>query len=231
MELAGARIVIAGATGAVGGALARELAARDAQLALLGRDAPRLEQRAEDLGGVPTAGIDATDLAGCAAAVDAVAAGLGGLDALVVAVGVPAFGDVPDDVAAQLFVTNAQAPIALLRAAARHIEHGGALAAVTAIVAEHPTAGMAAYSASKAALSAWLTATRRERRKQRTTVLDARLPHLDGSDFAAAALHGVPPALRGGLPVGEAAVAIADALAGDRKELSYDLKARTLVAA
>lgn len=225
MEFDGARVVIAGATGSVGSAVAARLRERGAAVGAVVRDPGRL-----DAGG-PAAPFDARDLASCAAAVDAVAAGLGGLDLAFVAIGAPAFGDVPDAVAADLMTVNAVAPIALLRAATRHLPAGGGgtLAAVTAIVAEHPTAGMAAYSASKAALSAYLTALRREVRKRRITVLDARLPHLE-TDFATRTLHGEPPALPAGMALDDAADALVDALAADRRELAYDLEARSLTA-
>jgi short-subunit dehydrogenase len=59
---------------------------------------------------------------------------------------------------------------------------------------------MAAYSASKAATSAYLTAVRREARRERISVLDVRPPHLE-TGLADRALAGDPPRLpRGGDP-------------------------------
>ena len=53
---------------------------------------------------------------------------------------------------------------------------------------------MGSYSASKAALSAYLAAVRREVRKRRITVLDVRPPHLTRRS-PRTALAGEPPKL------------------------------------
>ena len=230
-DLTGRSIVVAGATGAVGGALARELTARGAVVGVLGRNRGRLDAIADELGGVPSAVFDAHDVASCHGAVDALAAALGGLDGLLVATGAVAFGsarETPDHIVHELLTVNALGPIALLRAAAAHLEDGGRLAVVSAMVADYPTAGMAAYSASKAALSAYLTALRRELRRARVTVLDARLPHLD-TGFETRALAGTPPKLPDGRSVVEVAELLVDAFAAGRTDVAWDLKARELV--
>ena len=230
VELEEARIIVAGATGALGEAIARELHARGAQVALAGRDGARLEQLGAELG-APTARFDLFSPSGIAPALAAATAALEGLDALVVATGVVAFGaepELPGDVLRDLFVVNATGPIRLIREALPHLDDGGAIVALTAVVAEHPTAGMAAYSASKAALSAYLTALRRERRRSGLTVLDVRPSHLD-TGFETRALAGSAPDLP---PAGDhLAVAreIVDALRDGRRELAYDLRERALV--
>ena len=169
MELEDARVLIAGATGELGSALARRLTEENCKLGLLGRDPERLEALADELGAV-SARFDAGDRRGIPPAVDAVAAGLGGLDSAVVASGVAAFGradELEHDELEQTFAVNALAPIALLSAALRHLPEDGAVVGVTAIVADHPTAGIASYSAAKAAFSAYLAVLRRERRRHR----------------------------------------------------------------
>ncbi len=181
MQLEGSRIMVAGATGVLGASLARELLARGAHVALAGRDAELLTELGADLH-APTARFDFFSPATVAASVAASAAALGGLDALVVATGAVAFGAEPaiaDDVLRDLFVVNATGPMRLIREALGHLEDDGTVVVLTAVVAEHPTAGMAAYSASKSALSAYLTAVRRERRRSGLTVLDVRPSHLD----------------------------------------------------
>src|SRR5918997_7222452 len=79
MELKDARLLIAGATGEPWSALARRLTEENCELGLLGRDPERLEALADELGAV-SARFDAGDRRGIPPAVDAVAAGLGGLD-------------------------------------------------------------------------------------------------------------------------------------------------------
>ncbi len=232
MSLAGRRILVAGATGELGRTLCAALQAEGAQIGALGRDRGRLDELAGAVDVAASGVFDARDPAGCGPAVDAVVAGLGGLDACIVAVGVPAFGDageLPADVVELLFLVNAVAPIALLNAADGHLERGGALAAVTGVVAAQPTAGMAAYSAAKAALRAYLTALRRERRRRGVSVLEACLPHLDTA-FADRALAGAAPALPAGLAVEDAADAILSALVDGRRELSWDSDQRALQA-
>lgn len=70
----------------------------------------------------------------------------------------------------------------------------GTVAAITGVVAEHPQPFMADYSASKAALAAWLRAVRREQRARHVRVLEVSLPHQD-TGFAGRAARGTPPAL------------------------------------
>ncbi|NQX27874.1 SDR family NAD(P)-dependent oxidoreductase [Microbacteriaceae bacterium VKM Ac-2854] len=110
----------------------------------------------------------------------------GRLDGVVIASGVVAFGpaeEIADDALAELFETNAVAPIRLIRAA-----HPALLASATegrhpfvltisGVVAETPTAGLAAYSASKAALAAFIAAVAREHRRAGIRYLDARPGH------------------------------------------------------
>ena len=110
-----------------------------------------------------------------------------------------------------------------------HLEDDGAVVALSAIVADHPTAGMAAYSASKAALSAYVTALRRERRKQGLTVLDVRPPHMDTA-FAERALTGSPPPLPDPLDHRDVVAAVIEALREGRREVAWDLQGKALVA-
>jgi len=228
MELNDARILIVGATGEVGSAVAAELAGRGARLALAGRDPERLAAagRGHDAPTIPyVAGGD--DPVGPAAAL------IGELDAVVVAIGVPAFGpaaELPDAVAEELVAVNLLAPMALVRSALERFRPAGAgtIAVLSAVVAEHPTAGMAAYSASKAGLSGYLAAVRREVRRQGITVLDVRPPHLD-TGFAERSLAGSAPELPDPFPVALVAEAIVDAMVHDQREVAWGLKERELI--
>jgi short-subunit dehydrogenase len=228
MDLRDSRFLVAGATGALGSRLARALQADGAHVFLAGRHADRLSELADQLG-APAGVLDLTrPLDAVSAAVD----GLGGLDGLVIATGVVAFGaadEVPDGVARELFEVNALGPMALIRAALDELGSPAAVVALSAVVAEFPTAGMAAYSASKAALSAYLGALRRERRREGLTVLDVRPPHLD-TDFSAHALQGDPPKLPQPADPDALVAAILDAVRDDRRELRYEPTTRELIA-
>lgn len=228
MELSGSRFLVAGATGAVGARLARALHAAGAQVALASRDVHRAQALGDELG-LPVVGLD---LARPRDAVAAAADALGGLDGLVIATGVVAFGtaaEVPDAVVHELFAVNVLGPIGLIGAALDELGSPAAVIALSAVVADFPTAGMAAYSASKAALSAYLAALRRERRRDGLTVLDVRPPHMD-TGFSARALHGEPPTLPEPADPDALVARIIEALRADRRELRYDLKQRDLIA-
>ncbi|HEX8519378.1 MAG TPA: SDR family oxidoreductase [Pseudonocardia sp.] len=226
MDLSGARVLVAGATGVLGGAIARALHAQGARVALAGRDEEKLSALADELDGAPTAAFDALDLDRCAAAVGEAADALGGLDLLVVAIGIAAFGsgtDEDDAVAEELLTVNTMAPMALVRAALPRIGKGGGVAVLTAILADYPTAGMAAYSASKAGLSAWLTALRPEQRRRGVAVFDIRPPHIE-TGLAGRAVAGQAPPMKEGATVDEAVGLIVDGIRDGRRELRFDLQ-------
>jgi len=234
MDLDDERMLVVGATGALGGRLARALAAQGARVAVAGRDAGRLGAVADALGGAPAVALDLEQPGSAARCVAAAAGELGGgLDGIVIATGAVAFGPaetLDDAVAARVMAVNALGPMALVRAGlAGPLRPDGAVVALSAVVADFPTAGMAAYSASKAVLTAYLAALRRERRRAGLTVLDVRPPHL-ATDFAAGALAGAPPRLGAGADPDEVVAAIVAALREDRRELAYDMAAKALVA-
>lgn len=230
MELRDARMLVIGATGVLGGRLTERLAGRGARLVVAGRDTERLAAVAEEVGAEHRIALDLVDVDAVEAAVDSSAERLGGLDGLVIASGVAAFGTArqeSDVVIEELFAVNTLGPIAAVRAALRHLSAGGAIAVLTAILADMPTAGMAAYSASKAATSAYLTAIRRELRRDRITVLDARPPHME-TGLADRPLAGEPPRMPPGHDIDEVVDLIVTGLVDGRSELVADPKERTV---
>ncbi|WP_338703393.1 SDR family NAD(P)-dependent oxidoreductase [Streptomyces sp. Q6] len=215
MNINGARILLPGATGELGSALARKLHNRGALLHLAGRNETVLRRLQDELPGVRTSTFDAYDLDACAALTRRAAEQMGGLDIVVTSIGVPAFGPadrISDAVAEHLMTVNAQGPIAFLRAALPLIPPGGVLAAITGTVAGNPPAHMADYAAAKAALAAWLQAVGKEQRRRQVTLIDLRLPHVN-TGFATRAAAGRPPHLPPGLPIAAAVELVMDALA------------------
>ncbi|MFI8327307.1 SDR family NAD(P)-dependent oxidoreductase [Streptomyces sp. NPDC085529] len=195
--IAGARVLVVGATGEIGGLAARSLHRRGAAVALAGRDARRLAERSRRSGACPHRVFDAYDLDGCEGLAAWAVRSLGGLDRVVVAVGVAGFGSaehVGEAAAEHLMTVNALAPMAVVRGALPLLEAGGAVAVVTGAVVDAPPRGMADYAAAKAALATWLGVVGREQRTRGVRVLDVRMPHLDGG-FAARAVTGSAPAL------------------------------------
>jgi cyclic-di-GMP-binding biofilm dispersal mediator protein len=122
-------------------------------------------------------------------------------DGLINAAGIVAFGEVKeldDKTMTQLFAVNAIAPIVMLREGAKHITEGGFFLNISAVVAQAPMAGMAAYSASKAAAWAAMVAATRELRRQQIDVIDARPPHTE-TGLATRPIAGAAPRLPEGL--------------------------------
>jgi short-subunit dehydrogenase len=223
MELNGARTLVAGASGVLGAGIARSLRAAGARLVLAGRDETRL---ASVMGDVPTLTFEALDLDRCAAVVDEAADALGGLDLLVVAFGVAAFGpgeDEDDELTERLLTVNAMAPMAMVRRAVHRMDGAGTIAVISAILADVPTPGMAAYSASKAGLSAWLTALRGEQRRKGVTVFDIRPPHIE-TGLAGRAIAGQAPPMKAGAEIDELVGLVVDGIRDGRRELRYDLR-------
>lgn len=225
MDTKDARVLVVGASGVLGGALARALHAGGAQVVAAGRDEARTATVAQELGTAPLT-LDVVDVDACAATVAAAVDRLGGLDLLLVTVGVAGFGpaaELEEAVAEELFAVDVLGPIALVRAAVPHLrESGGTAAVMSAVLADLPTAGMADYSAAKAALSTWLTVLRREERRT-MKVLDIRPPHLD-TGLETRALAGEPPRLPAPRPAGEVVDLVLQAIREDRTELVVDGK-------
>jgi cyclic-di-GMP-binding biofilm dispersal mediator protein len=206
---------VAGATGGLGAALTRALAARGASVVAFVRDRAKVAALA-----LPVAEVVEGDLrtsADCARAV-AVA---GSLDGLVNAAGVVAFGplaETDDDTLELVFATNVLGPLRLLRAAIPALAEGGFVVNLSAVVAEAPVANMATYSASKAALTAADVAVQRELRRQRITVIDVRPPHTE-TGLAARPVAGTAPALPEGLRPEVVAARIVIAVEADERVL------------
>ncbi|MFE9423708.1 SDR family NAD(P)-dependent oxidoreductase [Kitasatospora sp. NPDC006697] len=214
MEFDGWRLLVAGATGVIGGEVAGAAAARGARVAVAGRDRARLDVVARRVGAVRQEVFDAYDLERCGELAAGAAQALGGLDAVLVTFGAVAFGrarEVPLAVQEHLMAVNASAPMAVLEGALGVLSPPGAIGALTGVIVDRPVPGTAAYRASKAALAAWLDSVRAEHRRHGLTVLDARLPHLD-TGFAGRSLTGTPPPLPPGAEMGPWVAAVLDGL-------------------
>ena len=145
----------------------------------------------------------------------------GRLDGMVFAAGVVAFGEadeLDDATLDQLMTVNLLAPIRLGREASRGLDEGGFLAQISAIVAELPTKGMAAYSAAKAGLTAFDRALGGELRRRHIRVLDIRPPHTE-TGLADRPIAGTSPRLPRGLEPADVARRIVDAIEADEPDL------------
>lgn len=214
----GRSVLITGATGGLGSAVAAELARQGATLTLVARDETRLGALA-----VPghREALDLRDPAACERAVAAAIEHAGRLDVLVNAVGVVAFGPVDElsvDTLEELFLTNTFVPVLLAREAMRAMGEGGTIVNLSGVIAERNLPGMAAYGASKAAVAAFDEALAREARRRGIRVLDARPPHTE-TGLAQRAIAGDAPRMPTGLDPVEVAATICAAIAGDVTDL------------
>lgn len=161
-ELDGASALVVGATGGLGSRIAQRLAAGGATLTLVG--GTRAHVDALDVPGKALT-LDLRVPANVERAVSAAVEAGGGLDLVVNAVGVVAFGPVAElsrATAEHLFLLNAFMPMLLARAALAHLGDGGVIVNISSVVAERPQPGMAAYSASREALTAFDPSAARE---------------------------------------------------------------------
>ena len=222
-ELSGRRILVTGATGGLGSLIARELSAQGAQLVLSARSAESLQALGLD------AEMFSVDLlaAGAAQALIDVATDAGELDGIVIAHGVVAFGpaaEISDETLSAVMTLNQTVPIQLIRAsvpaltASRQAGNDPFILTIAGVVADSPTAGMAAYSASKAGLNAFVSAAQRELRRAGIRVFDARPPHTE-TGLATRPIAGTAPAMPTGLAPSVVATRIVAAIMNDEKDV------------
>ncbi len=224
--LEGARILVVGAGGGLGAPLSTALSGAGARLTLAARREEPL--RALGLDGAAVVTGDLTDRAAPRRVVEAAVQAHGGLDGVVVVAGVVAFGPadaVEDEVLEQLVAANFLGPVRLLRAAVPHLREAAAARGessfvlhVSAVVAEQPPTGMAAYAASKAALTTFDAVAARELRRSGVRLVDARPPHTE-TGLADRPIAGAAPKLPQGLTPEAVAARLVAALEDDERDL------------
>jgi short-subunit dehydrogenase len=169
MNFKACKTLVLGASGGIGSAVARQLAARGAAVILVGRQPEPLDRLARELSkGGGSISVMTGDLAVDAPsiveqAIDAV----GNVDMLINCAGVQTFGFSKDEAAAdtaKLFATNVVGPIQLINALLPHMlerDHGR-IVNVGSIFGSIGFPCFASYSASKFALRGFSEALRRE---------------------------------------------------------------------
>jgi 2,3-dihydro-2,3-dihydroxybenzoate dehydrogenase len=163
-DFAGKVALVTGASGGIGAAVARALAAQGATVAAADRDADRLAGLVDRLGReglrVSAHPVDVTSSAAVDALVDRVEREVGAIDCLVNVAGVLRPGAVvttTDEDWAATFAVNTTGVFHTSRAvAARMVDRrAGAIVTVASNAAAVPRTGMGAYAASKAAATAF----------------------------------------------------------------------------
>ena len=169
-NLQGAVVLVFGATGGLGSRIAAQLENNGAIVARSSK----------------SAGHDLRELSVIREVLDATNAQHGRLDGVVVASGVVSFGAASDLAPAtveELFEVNTTSVIQLITQSEPYLAASARdgrepfIVTLSGVVAETPVAGLAAYSASKAALAAFVVAAGREYRRAGIRILDARPGH------------------------------------------------------
>ena len=223
-EISGASILLVGASGGLGAVFARQLAAKGAQLTLVGRREDALRAIGVEANVVA---LDITDDQARAGLVDGIVASRGRLDGVIFAAGAVAFGPASELSPATLdalWQVNTRSAIMLLQessaALAASHEAGGSpfFLTLSGVVAESPTAGLAAYSAVKSALHGHVTAASREMRRAGIRLLDARPGHTE-TELSKHPLAGSAPAFPPGMTPEHVVSRIIAAIENDERDL------------
>lgn len=151
----------------------------------------------------------------------------GRLDGLVVASGVVAFGaasDLEPATVDELFAVNTTGPIRLITKSQPYLAVSARegrepfIVTLSGVVAEAPVAGLAAYSASKAGLAAFVVAAAREYRRAGIRIVDARPGHT-GTALSEHPIAGTAPRFGAALDPDLVAARIVTAIADGEKDL------------
>jgi short-subunit dehydrogenase len=164
MQIQGSRVLLTGATGGIGHAIARSLGARGASLILTGRRSDVLEPLAEQLGAVALA----VDLSR-PEELDRLVAEAGEVDVLLANAALPASGRLDGFTAEQIdraLDVNLRAPIMLAHALAPAMvaRRSGHLLFMSSLSGKVATPGTSIYSASKYGLRGFASGLRAELR-------------------------------------------------------------------
>lgn len=164
MDLQGARVLVTGATGGIGQALARELAARGSHLVLTGRRADVLEPLAWELNGTAVVA-DLSDRADPAKLL----ARAGDLDVVIANAALPASGLLSDYSIEQIDRTldvNLRAPIVMAKLAAEAMAERGSghLVFISSLAGKTASGQASMYNATKFGLRGFAIALREDMR-------------------------------------------------------------------
>ena len=239
-EVRGRRLLITGASGGIGRALAEQAAAEGARVALAARSADKLQELADaltskgaDVLAVPA---DVTVAADRARLLETVSARLGGLDVLVNNAGVASWGHFSgssEEILRQVMEVNFFAPTELIRLAAPLLMRGQqpAIVNVSSMCGRRGMPAWPEYSASKFALCGLTEALRGEMVRYDIDVL-LIVPGLTRSDLREHMLRNegrMKIDFSKGLPAEDVARRILAALRNNRRETVIGRDARWML--
>lgn len=210
-KLEGAVVLVVGATGGLGSRIAARLEGKGAIVARSSR----------------SGGHDLRTPSVIREVLEGTTAQHGRLDGLVVASGVVAFGaasDLEPATVDELFAVNTTSPMLLIAQSQPYLAASARdgrepfVVTLSGVVAEAPVAGVAAYSASKAALAAFVVAAGREYRRAGIRIIDARPGHT-GTALSEHPIAGEAPRFGAALDPDLVAARIVTAIIDGEKDL------------
>jgi cyclic-di-GMP-binding biofilm dispersal mediator protein len=224
-ELKARNILVLGASGVLGSNIATKLAQAGATVMATSSTLESAER-------VPHAGnprllVDLTNPESIRVLIEYLIESDAKIDGIVNATGVVAFGNFTElspEVLTKLFAVNTTGPIQLIQGLLPALKASAAegndpfIVNISGVVAETPMAGLAAYSASKAAFFAFNQAISRELRRDGIRVIDARPGHTE-TGLAGRAIGGVAPAFPTGMSAEQVSDRIVKAIMEDEKDL------------
>jgi cyclic-di-GMP-binding biofilm dispersal mediator protein len=198
MELFGKNVLVVGASGVLGGLIANRLAQRGARVLGTASSNESAARIPESVSLKLLLDLESPDsiktLADYLAASEQ-------LDGIVLAAGRVGFGKLDPnsaEITARLMQINFLGQADLISRVASAIRPDGFVAAITGVVAEKTFPGMAAYCASKTAVSTWLAASRIDFKKAGVATIELRPGHTE-TGLATRALFGEAPAMPQGM--------------------------------
>jgi NAD(P)-dependent dehydrogenase (short-subunit alcohol dehydrogenase family) len=164
-DLAGARVLVVGASTGIGRRVGIEAIRAGAEVVFAARSRDKLEAAAAEAGGGTVVVGDVREPADCTRILDETVAALGGIDLMVFATGVSPLmpmEETPPETFHNVFATNTIGALLLLTDAASRLAPGGIVAYLSSdsVGAAYP--GMVHYAASKAALDQGVDGLRME---------------------------------------------------------------------
>jgi NAD(P)-dependent dehydrogenase (short-subunit alcohol dehydrogenase family) len=163
--LAGARVLVTGASAGIGRAVAIGAVRQGARVILAARRQQELDAAVAEAGGGDAIAVDLAEPAACDQLGRAIRDSFGGLDVVISCAGVAPLQllmDTEDEHWEQVLATNLVGTHRLLRCCVPLLGRSGTFIAMSSDVVQRPRTGLSAYAASKAALERLIQGWRHE---------------------------------------------------------------------
>lgn len=170
MGLAGAKVLVVGASAGIGRAVALELARRDADVAVAARRVERLKELVDEANAGHPIELDVTIEQSVVDATKVAVDALGGLDVVVYASGVASMRAIVDETTEnwrRMFETNVVGAALVARECIPHLDPGGVMFCCSSTNTHRRLWGLTGYGATKAAFDRLIEGLRDEHPKVR----------------------------------------------------------------